>query len=128
MSETTDHYGMRGAGAREPRVEDFPAFVRRQSAPVDLDQQKRAHAQLRSVEQTVTETIERDKRDARQEVIDRIAADILWLPLREAMQMADEIVTMPDYKPPTTKVELAILMVAWSERRAEEATSADARQ
>lgn len=47
-------------------------------------------------------------------VIDHIARYIRWLPLRSAMTMAEEIVNLPDYKAPASKIELAMILNEWA--------------
>jgi hypothetical protein len=62
--------------------------------------------------------------DARQVVINRVAQDIRWLPLRSAVQMAEEIVNLPDYKSKAetwpNKIELAMILNAWAFTKGED--------
>jgi hypothetical protein len=57
---------------------------------------------------------------ARDAVLDRIATDIDWLPVRESMQMADEITKVEGYKQDAwpSKIELAMILNLWSQTRA----------
>lgn len=50
--------------------------------------------------------------------VDQIAIWVRWLSLKDAMDMAAEIVGLPDYKPPQTKIELAMLLNDWAQTKA----------
>lgn len=89
--------------AIEPRVSEF--------AP------RQTMQHLRQVEHAVTSHL---KVDEREEAKSQIAKNVRWLPLRTAMEMADEIVNLPDYKAPATKIELAMLLNAWAYTKGED--------
>ncbi len=46
-----------------------------------------------------------------------IAIMLASLPLRMAMEMAEAVVTLPEFKSPSNKIELAMLLNEWAEQR-----------
>ena len=78
---------------------------------------------LRAVEESFTarEITPTEERDVRAAVIDRLARDIRWLPLRTAMLMAEEVTKLPEYKPEwPNKIELAMLFNQWAHSKGDD--------
>ena len=46
-----------------------------------------------------------------------IAIMLASLPLRMAMEMAEAVVTLPEFKAPENKIQLAMLLNEWAEKR-----------
>ena len=57
------------------------------------------------------------EKPAQRDALTDIALMVAALPLRVAMEQAEAVVTLPDYKPPTTKIELAMQLNEWAEKR-----------
>jgi hypothetical protein len=80
----------------------------------DLDEIEDTIAQHRRATDQSTATLASvQARDA----LTDLALIMAALPLRIAMEMADAVVTLQDYKPPATKIELAMHLNEWAEKR-----------
>ncbi len=92
----------------EPRVSDY--------APKPRHDPQTVH-QLRQVADAVSTPLRVEERE---EAKQQIARNLRWLPLRTAMEMAQEIVELPDYKAPATKIELAMILNEWAYTKGED--------
>jgi hypothetical protein len=80
----------------------------------DLDEIEDTIAQHRRATEQSTATLATvQSRDA----LTDLALIMAALPLRIAMEMAEAVVALPEFKPPSNKIELAMLLNEWSERR-----------
>jgi hypothetical protein len=98
-------------------------FVRRRQ-PESLDEIEDTIAQHRKA--TEQSTYQADMRPggmlevrapAPRDALTDLALIMAALPLRIAMEMADAVVTLPEFKAPANKIELAMLLNEWAEKR-----------
>jgi hypothetical protein len=59
----------------------------------------------------------RDAEVPARDALTDIAIMLASLPLRMAMEMAEAVVTLPEFKAPENKIQLAMLLNEWAEKR-----------
>jgi hypothetical protein len=98
-------------------TETISEFAPKRQLPQSLDEiEDTITKHRRATEQSTVRLNDVPERRAGLE-LNEIAQMVASLPLRQAMEMAEAVVKLEEYKPPTTKIELAMLLNEWAEKR-----------